>query len=349
MKKILLCFLFLNVFVFNYSFAEEPEQINVENLQQTTVTPYLDTIISNNKNLIYCSTFQLAWDALCDDIIKAPLVLAGNPEIQQILNKRLTGKKDIANDAYIAMAGFNKNGIIEKINQYLLKQFNNKKGCGITLYNPDDILAYSYLFKHLEFKYKFEDLTDTPIFFNNETKVQTFGIKKFSDEIAKQVKILDYINDDNFILQIESKSKNDEIILAKIQPKETLLKTVDYVFEQVKNKNPINLKSNDILKIPKFDFDILKKYSEIANRDIKNINFNNYYISEAIQVIKFKLNEKGVVLESYAGMVGIVSIGKRLIFDKPFLFCLKEKNGKYPYFVMWVDNAELMLKINNDK
>jgi len=43
-------------------------------------------------------------------------------------------------------------------------------------------------------------------------------------------------------------------------------------------------------------------------------------------------------------MTGITSVGKHLIFDKPFLFCLKEKNGKYPYFAMWVDNAELMLK-----
>ena len=82
-----------------------------------------------------------------------------------------------------------------------------------------------------------------------------------------------------------------------------------------------------------------------------NENFQKYFITEALQGIKFKLDENGVVFESYASMRISKSIErlpdpKYLIFDKPFLFCLKEKTGKYPYFVMWVDNAELMLKSN---
>lgn len=351
MKKFIsvLCFLFLSVFISNYSFSQETQTLNADNLQQTIVTSYLQKKITAGKNLIYCSTFQLAWNALCDDIIKAPLELSGTPEIQTMLNERLTGKEDIAPDAYIAMAGFNGDGIVQKIDNALLKKFDKKNGCGITLMNPDDILAYAYLFKNLEFKNKFEDLNTSPIFFNKATKTETFGIKQYSYEIAKQVKILHYNNDDDFILKLESKSQNDEIILAKIEPKETLLATVDYVFEQIKNKETIALEKGDILKIPKFDFDIFKKYSELINRDFLNKNFGGYFISDAFQGIKFKLDEKGVILESYAAIIGVKSVSfspgtKRLIFDKPFLFCLKEKNGKYPYFVMWVDNTELMLK-----
>lgn len=35
---------------------------------------------------------------------------------------------------------------------------------------------------------------------------------------------------------------------------------------------------------------------------------------------------------------------KKLIFDRPFLLYLKEKDGKYPYFALWVDNPELLVK-----
>ncbi|GAB1401877.1 hypothetical protein MASR1M68_07880 [Elusimicrobiota bacterium] len=356
MKKFIsvLCFLFLNVFISNYSFTEASESTDADSLQQTIVTPYLQETITNGKNLIYCSTFQLAWNVLWDGLIKEPIKLSGTPKIQNMLNERLTNKEDISDNACIAMVGFEADGIVQKIDDALLKKFNNKKGCGIKLSNPSDFLAYSYLFKNLEFKNKFEDLNNNPVFFKNETKVKTFGIKEYSYETAKQVKILDYTDDNNFILKLESKSENDEIILAKIEPKETLLSTVDYVLQQIKNTKPMGLGPQDILQIPKFDFDILKEYSELTNRDFLNKNFREYFIAKAFQGIKFKLDEKGVVLESYAGIIGVKSVHmnndiKRLIFDKPFLFCLKEKNAKYPYFVMWVDNAELMLKINNDK
>ncbi len=347
MKKFIsvLCFLFLSIFISNYSFTEAAESIDADSLQQTTVTPYLQKKITAGKNLVYGATFQLAWNALCDDIIKVPLQLSGTSEIQNMLNERLVNKEDIAENTCIAMAGFERNNIVQKIDEALLKKFNNTKGCGIKLHNPSDILAYAYLFKNLEFENKFEDLNSNPIFFKNETEVETFGIKQYSYEIAKQVKILYYNNDNDFILKLESKSQNDEIILAKIEPKEMLLTTVDYVFEQIKNKKTIALKKGDILKIPKFDFDIFKKYRELTGR-----SYGVYALAGAIQGIKFKLDEKGVILESYAAIVmqeksiSVPVEPKQLIFDKPFLFCLKEKNGKYPYFVMWIDNAELMLK-----
>ena len=35
---------------------------------------------------------------------------------------------------------------------------------------------------------------------------------------------------------------------------------------------------------------------------------------------------------------------KQLIFDKPFIFYMKEEGAEYPYFIMWVDNPEIILK-----
>jgi hypothetical protein len=64
----------------------------------------------------------------------------------------------------------------------------------------------------------------------------------------------------------------------------------------------------------------------------------------AAQDIMFKLNEKGAMVKSTSNMIA-AAIPKQLIFNRPFLIYLKKKNGKWPYFAMWVDNAELMEKL----
>ena len=33
-----------------------------------------------------------------------------------------------------------------------------------------------------------------------------------------------------------------------------------------------------------------------------------------------------------------------MIFDKPFLIILERANAKMPYFALWVDNAELLVR-----
>jgi serine protease inhibitor len=127
------------------------------------------------------------------------------------------------------------------------------------------------------------------------------------------------------------------------------LETVDSVFKRIGQGRKANLEENDTIQIPKLDFDVLREYQEIIGRGVLNKGLTDYYISKAIQSIRFKLNEKGALLKSEAAMamIGMSMETKRpkcLVFNQPFLLCLKEKTGKYPYFVMWVDNAELLLQ-----
>lgn len=331
----------------------KPQRIPSDQLKQTVVTSYLQDNIVAGKNLLYCSTFQIAWDTLSDDIIKEPLQLEGNPLAVENLNKRLTGKQDISEDCYLAMAGFNKDGITEKIKQALKEKFNETPGIDINLTRPDDILAYSFLLKDLKFKNEFENL-ENPILFNGVIAVKAFGISKYNfDEahkkLGEQVTILDYKNDDDFIVSLKSISPNDEIILAKIVPKQTMLETLDSLFARISSAIlPPGLNGGDTLQIPKLDFDLLHSYSELTGKHALNKGFEDYFISKAIQTIRFRLNEKGALLKSE--VVIVMELGlepeppKRLVFNKPFLICLREKGAKYPYFAMWVDNAELLLK-----
>ena len=36
-------------------------------------------------------------------------------------------------------------------------------------------------------------------------------------------------------------------------------------------------------------------------------------------------------------------------FNKPFLVYMKKRGAKHPFFVMWVDNAELLEKLDKDR
>ena len=35
-----------------------------------------------------------------------------------------------------------------------------------------------------------------------------------------------------------------------------------------------------------------------------------------------------------------------MIFDKPFLIMLQRSDAKMPYFALWVDNAELLVRVD---
>ena len=161
--------------------------------------------------------------------------------------------------------------------------------------------------------------------------------------------MIDYKTDDDFIMSLKSKSSNDEIILAKIESKETLLSTILAVNKRIKEATPSSLKEDEVLNIPKLDFNLKHSFPELENKLFKNKGWEGWFISKTMQWIRFKLNEKGAILKSEARIE--IRWGsnwdkspRRFIFDKPFLIYLKQKNGKYPYFAMWVDNAELLVK-----
>ena len=68
-----------------------------------------------------------------------------------------------------------------------------------------------------------------------------------------------------------------------------------------------------------------------------------------MQQIDFTLSRTGVILKSEArlgaagGIQRSLTTPRHLHFDKPFLICVKKRQtGATPFFIMWVDNAELL-------
>src|SRR5262245_55263782 len=54
-------------------------------LSHTVVVPTLDTPLPKNKSVIWCSSFQIAWDRLCEDA-GGPFQITGAEEAVERLN-----------------------------------------------------------------------------------------------------------------------------------------------------------------------------------------------------------------------------------------------------------------------
>ncbi len=326
---------------------------NSNNFKNTIITPHMEYKLKKGSNIVYCSTFQLAWNELKDNMIKEDIKLAEEEETVKNLNKSLSTKKDLSDKDYVAMVGYAKDGILEKINKELKSKFgNNAEEVKANFQRPDDILAYAFLLKELKFKNKFEKIKE-PLVFNSENKVKYFGIERMKydkkhDEISEQVEILDYKDNEDFVIKLVSQSENDEIVLAKIPYRETLHNTIEEISKRAEGKETQRLREGDRLMIPCFDFNINHNYKNLEEKYFMNKDFEDYKISKACQSIKFSLNEKGAKLKSEARIEGTKSAAvvdpKNLVFDKPFLLMLREKGSKEPYLAIWVENSEILVK-----
>jgi hypothetical protein len=315
-----------------------------EELPGTVVTPHLECEITPGQNVLWCAAFQVAWNELCD-LLGGPIQWANAPEMVSILNKRSVTRQNLDEASYVALAGWitrDANDIRQKIARELDRKF--KSAASPELLHLLDFVgagvwvAYAYLFEELPFEWAFKRMHKGLGFAGRE--VENFGIWQFlerqKDEVkaASQVLIYDYQSNDDFIIELKTRSKSDRLILAKIPPGRTLGETVVTVQKRVQPSNPTSMQQCADLFIPVIDFDVLRRYNEITGPGSP--------CAIAVQQIRFKLDERGAVLKSEALAVS----GKTredLIFDKPFLVMIQRTEASQPYFALWVGNAELLV------
>jgi hypothetical protein len=102
----------------------------------------------------------------------------------------------------------------------------------------------------------------------------------------------------------------------------------------------------DSLLVPTMHWRILHHFHELEGRDkpIQNTGpLSETYIGEAFQTLEFKLDRSGATIRSDS-MLAAFSAPWDLRFNRPFLLYMKKRGAKHPFFVMWVDNAELLIK-----
>jgi len=324
---------------------------NASELESTFVTPHLEQKIEEGKNVLWCTSFQLAWNEFCE-LVGGKVKVKSPSKMIDILNKRKTTKKDLDEKDYVAMAGKG-DACVDEIRYELKRKFEGQASPELLeKYTQTDInwIIYSYLFKHLPFEHVFLRHYNKLDF--QGKPVDYFGVPGFRGtehlkEIAEQVIVLDYKNDDDFIIELKTTAKNDRLILAKISPKKTLWETVKNVENRIGEARPSKILQYEAVRVPVFNFDILREYIELIGDTIvsKDKIIDGTTIDVAAQSIRFRLDETGAVLKSEAvsTSIGGAPEVRSFIFDKPFLILLEQKNAKNPYFSLWVGNTELLV------
>jgi hypothetical protein len=346
--------------------------IDSNELKQTTFVPTLDSNLPEHKNVIWCATFQMAWDKFKNDIIKEPVKLIDAQNFADRLNSSEYSPENLDADSYYTAAGFVKDGIIEKVKADMAKRFPDEPR---PVFNksyktlPGAVLAYAYLNANIKFKYDFFNYKKTFTFeSSNKDKTDVTAFCGQLDEnyssdnyqkIREQVQVLYYeqVKDESsnyFAVDLCKYTQPYQVILALVPQKDTfeeMISDVENKIASYKNYywNWPEFIQTDKLIVPDVIANIKHDYKELIMKRIGNVPWNGYFIVDAMQTIDFSLNKSGVVLKSQSrgggGMMGGSAEPRYLYFNRPFLvYAKKRQPDSKPFFAMWIDNAEVMKK-----
>lgn len=319
-------------------------------MTRTTITSHLYHALRPGLNVAYCATFQLAWNRKLQ-IIGGPLLTEPASQVVEALNRRLVAETDVDEDSVFARAGHVQDGILDVIHSEMQRRFHYQPKI------PDvdaGLVFYAFLRKVLSFTPAFE-VASYGLRFNNEGRVHSFGC--WSDkQLVSQVEIVDYVDDHDFIVRLHhADGEGDELIVACVLPKPSLLETIDRVSARVaagdalgpRASQRLSLRDDETFQIPEVQLYGERQFKELLGLGLLNPGYAGWFIAEARQSLAFSLNEHGVKLESEAW--GLDELGldasdpkRQLIVDRPFLVWVRRRGSRYPYLALWVDNVDVL-------
>ena len=334
-----------------------------EAFAQTEVVPVLNAPVGDGRNVVWCATFQMAWDDLRGVLNGAPVELQGAPPLAAALNAESYDRAALAPETYVARGGRQSQGIVEDILREMAVRFPAVQP---QLLNPrpspNAVVLYCYLLKVLPFAEHYQRLTE-PLSFQsgeNTVSVAAFGLTENPGDgfdkraISRQISVLDYAGPDDFILQLATANARDVIVLAKVEPSTTLSESLMQVRRRI-DESPLTpaqrtFRMRETLAVPVLTLNVDRRYEELIGRDFLNPETSDLFIDRAAQIIRFRLDERGAHLVSEVEIIGENGHGapvaldepRRFIFDRPFLIYLQEAGTSTPYFAAWIGNTELM-------
>ena len=308
------------------------------------VVPTLSDKIDTDTS--WCPTFQLIWNDFKNDIVKEDIKFDEKSDILDNLNKEDFTTKDISDNYYYKIYGRKNLELKNKIETAIKEKFNQTSDIldqfdwsNDALDSGEDVIdryfLYSMLYREFEFNKKFDTFNDK---FKEIENVKYFGIIKDNDEIRDQIKVYYYNDEEDFAIKLITKN-NDEVIVIKNPKGETF----EEIYNNIKGKETTDFNSDDNFMMPVIDFNVLREYVELENKDIKTL-YGIYMIDKAIQSIKFSLDEKGGKVKSESGMdvkfeTSVLENKSRYFYvNGTFALFLKESNKDKPYFALRVDD-----------
>lgn len=318
------------------------------------VATYTGRIGDTDYNSIWIGTFNLAWNELIEQYIHEDIKFNGeNTELVNKLNRQDFKKDQISEDDYYIKVGQTSEILKEQIlrdikNKFTIEDSTVLKSIRFDNVSTNSFTIYSLLYKQFEFLKPFDRLEDSK-FGDSESLIKYFGINNSSDEeLNKNVEVLFYYNKNDFSLKLKTK-EDDEIIIYRTNKNQSF----DEYYREIEEKSQKyegskEFDENDELRIPYINIDTIINYDELCGKFIEGTDA--LYIQNAVQNIKFILNESGGRIASEAGIKGeensfTVELPRYFYYDNSFILFLKEENKEQPYMSLKVDNTDILVDV----
>ena len=330
-------------------------------LRHTVVVPTLDTPFPKGKSAVWCASFPLAWERLKTELAQGPVRVKGAEAVAQRLNRAEVSADDLPAGGWYTAAGFTGDGIRERIAQEMAKQFPASDLPALPGTN-NLALAYGYLQAEARFTEPYLNNPD-PVSFRPSVgrtrPVHAFGIPikgPGGRRLREQVEILFVAHDLErgsavaYALDLCKHSRPNQVVVARLERKQTLADTLADLEDKVNRfdaEHPAKSREdehafhrNDTLLVPEMHWRIRHRFSELEGKVLRNGGLRGLPLG-AIQDITFRLDGNGAAVASGAS-IEVKRVPRRCHFDRPFLVYLKKRGAQRPFFVLWVDNAELL-------
>lgn len=334
-------------------------------LQTTRIVPTLEAPIEKGRNVVWCSSFLAVWKSLGKEIVKGEISLEGSPQAAALLNRADDPGRHVPGGSMYVATGWKQKGVLDRIREELETAFPGKPAPTFPGIAENSFVAYSYLEAGVKFSIPYFQ-NGKPLEFTDsqgrKSKVASFGIRAEDDyaynRLRSQARILFRKGDPGdpdleFAVDLCAKSSPSQIIVARIRRETTLAGALGRLLKeekaqkQLENKDPDYAKylqkvgPNDVLLVPDIFWQISHRFSELEGRTFLNPELMGQRLDVARQDILFRLDRSGAELKSESKLY-CLPVPTHFVLDRPFLICMKKRGAAMPYFVMWVDNAELL-------
>ncbi len=316
----------------------------------TILVPSWADPIPPGKNVLWCASFQLAWDRLKADVAHGPVLLEGADAAAAALNASEIPEADMPSGSYYAAAGRGPE-VLARIRDDMARLFPTV--------SPDlkpqtvELVAYAYLKAGVRFDPPYFD-SRSPLLFSDGSGrsggVNAFGIRPEDeyayDRLRDRVEIIFEKRDpknrsvSEFVIDPCRTSTPNQILLAMVPRQGTLKETWAYVRTKLLPDGR-GLGPNDTLLVPNIRCEMAQDFESLEGRRLLNPDLNRWRIDVARQAIEFRLNRGGAELGSEAKILAL-PVPTHYHFDRPFLVVMRKRGADHPYFLLWVDNREIL-------
>lgn len=301
-------------------------------------------------NYIWGGAMNLAWNDLKEQLEKDVELINCDDEtalrMLDVFNKSLFTKKDLDEESYyikVIQGTGEGSDTADLLNNEAREKFNGKSlsDLNFSLGIPElHTIFYAYFIKELEYKSKF----DKKVVLFEGKKVKGFYAKEL--EQKRNIQIIKYENDDGFIISLKLKDENDQLILAKGYDMNDPQIAIDEINQNNKNYQR-SIEEQDTFEAPKLKLSYKRDYVELIGETIASSGI----VANMFENIIFSMDEKGARVENEA----LIDIkvksepmeqekSKNFILNKPYWVIMKRADSQNPYFILGVNNTELMEK-----